>query len=166
MFVVRAADNLTKFLMIIAAGWAFILCFFILADIIFRAMNMPLQGTKEIVANSVVMIVFLQVGFAVRSGSMLRADFLTSALGPNYSRVLIVMGLLLGAVFFAFLAKAGVTPALRSFANGEFDGEGALRVPVWPARFTIIFGSALAALNYVLLAIIEVLGKSEELKLQ
>ena len=37
---------------------------------------MPISGTKEIVANSVVMIVFMQVGFAVRSQSMLRADFL------------------------------------------------------------------------------------------
>lgn len=166
MLLIRAADGLTKSLMILAAAWAFVLCFFILADIIARAMNMPLQGTKEIVANSVVMIVFLQVGFAVRSGSMLRTDFLLGALGPRASRVLTILGLLLGAGFFLFLAKAGVTPALRSFANGEFDGEGALRVPVWPARFMIIFGSALAAFNYVLLAAIEALGRSDELRLQ
>ena len=164
MFLVRAADSLTKLLMILAAAWAFILCFFILADIIFRAMNMPLQGTKEIVANSVVMIVFLQVGFAVRSNSMLRADFLTSALGPVPRRILVVIGLLLGAAFFLFLMKAGVKPAMRSFANGEFDGEGALRVPVWPARYTIIFGSALAGLNYLLLAAIEAFGLSDRLR--
>lgn len=166
MLLIRAADGLTKTLMILAAAWAFALCFFILADIVARAMNMPLQGTKEIVANSVVMIVFLQVGFAVRSGSMLRTDFLVSALGPNSARWLTVFGLLLGAAFFFFLAKAGITPAMRSFANGEFDGEGALRVPVWPARFMIIFGSALAALNYLIAAVIEALGRSDELRLQ
>lgn len=44
---------------------------------------------------------------------------------------------------------------MRSFANGEFDGEGALRVPVWPARFTILIGSALAVINYLVLALIE-----------
>lgn len=161
MLLIRAADGLTKLLMILAAGWAFILCFFILADIVFRALNMPLQGTKEIVANSVVMIVFLQVGFAVRSRSMLQADFLIAAFGPTARRVVVALGLLLGAAFFLFLMKAGVTPALRSFANGEFDGEGALRVPVWPARYMIIFGSGLAALNYLLLAAIELLGLSE-----
>ena len=76
MALVRLTDRLTKFLMILGAVWAFVLCFFILADIIFRALNMPISGTKEMVANSVVMIVFMQVGFAVRSQSMLRADFL------------------------------------------------------------------------------------------
>ena len=75
MALIRLTDRLTKFLMIFGAVWAFVLCFFILADIIFRALNMPVSGTKEIVANSVVMIVFMQVGFAVRSQSMLRADY-------------------------------------------------------------------------------------------
>lgn len=163
MMLVRAADRLTRLLMILAAAWAFILCFFILADIIFRALNMPLQGTKEIVANSVVMIVFLQVGFAVRSNSMLKADFLIATFGPHGRRVVLVLGLLLGAAFFLFLMKAGIKPALRSFANGEFDGEGALRVPVWPARFTIVFGSGLAGLNYLILAAIEAFGLSSRL---
>ena len=164
MLLIRATDHLTKLLMVLAAAWAFILCFFILADIIFRALNMPLQGTKEIVANSVVMIVFLQLGFAVRSGSMLHADFLIETFSPRARRVVVVLGLLLGAAFFLFLMKAGIKPAMRSFANGEFDGEGALRVPVWPARFTIIFGSGLAAFNYLLLAVIEALGLSRQLK--
>ncbi|MGI9402431.1 MAG: TRAP transporter small permease subunit [Rhizobiaceae bacterium] len=155
MFLVRTADNLTRFLMILGAVWAFVLCFFILADIIFRAMNMPLHGTKEIVANSVVMIVFLQVGFAVRSGSMLRADFLVLMMSPKVQKALLIFGYLLGALFFLYLLKAGIIPASRSFANGEFDGEGALRVPVWPARFAILLGSALAGLNYLLLAAIE-----------
>ncbi|MEM9030839.1 MAG: TRAP transporter small permease [Pseudomonadota bacterium] len=161
MLLIRASDQLTKLLMILAAAWSFILCFFILADIICRALNMPLQGTKEVVANSVVMIVFLQLGFAVRSGSMLQADFLLAAFGPRARRVAVVLGLLLGAAFFLFLMKAGINPALRSFANDEFDGEGALRVPVWPARFMIIFGSGLAAINYLLLALIEAFDLSD-----
>ncbi len=166
MALIRLSDFITKTLMILAAIWAFVLCFFILADIIFRAANMPLQGTKEIVANSVVMIVFLQVGFAVRSRSMLQADFLIQTFNPQVRRIFVVLGYLLGAAFFLFLLKAGITPALRSFANGEFDGEGALRVPVWPARFMIIFGGGLAGLNYLILCVIELFGlKSQELDL-
>ena len=166
MFLVRLNDRLTKLLMILAATWAFVLCFVALADIIFRAINLPLQGTKELVANSVVMIVFLQVGFAIRSRSMLNADFLVALFGPRTEKVLAIVGFLLGALFFAILFKGGIEPALRSFANGEFDGEGALRVPVWPARFTILIGSALAVSNYLLLAIIEAFGLDvEELSL-
>ena len=141
--------------MVLAAFWAFVLCFITLADIIFRALNLPLQGTKEIIANSVVIIVFLQIGFAVRSRSMLGADFLVSIFGPGTRRYLAVFSFLLGALFFAILFNGAIEPALRSFANGEFDGEGALRVPVWPTRFTILIGSALAVINYLALAAIE-----------
>ena len=156
MTLIRLSDTLTKFLMIVGAVWAFGLCFFILADIVMRAMNMPLSGTKEIVANSVVIIVFLQIGFAVRSGSMLRADFLVLALPRPAQKALLILAFALGAAFFFLLLKAGIKPALRSFANWEFDGEGALRVPVWPARWMIVFGAGLAGLNYVLIALIEI----------
>ena len=156
MALVRLSDRLTKFLMILGAFWAFFLCFFILADIITRALNMPISGTKEIVANSVVMIVFLQIGFAVRSNSMLRADFLVNAMPKPVQKALLIFALALGAALFFFLMKAGIKPAVRSFANWEFDGEGALRVPVWPTRWMIIFGAGLAGVNYVLLAIVEI----------
>lgn len=156
MLLVRLSDALTKTLMIIGALWAFTLCFFILAEIIARAMNMPISGTKEIVANSVVIIVFMQLGFAVRSGSMLRADFLVRTLPGPVQKVLLVMACILGAALFFLMMKAAITPAMRSFANWEFDGEGALRVPVWPARFMIIFGAGLAGVNYVILCLVEI----------
>jgi TRAP-type C4-dicarboxylate transport system permease small subunit len=162
MALIRLTDRLTRLLMVLAAAWAFLLCFIILADIVFRALNMPLQGTKEIVANSVVMIVFLQLGFAVRSRSMLNADFLLHLFGPRLRTILAVFGYLLGAGLFLLLLKGGIDPALRSFVNGEFDGEGALRVPVWPTRFMILLGSAMAAFNYLILALIEALGLEAE----
>ena len=155
MALVRLSDRLTKLLMILGAVWAFFLCFFILADIITRAMNMPISGTKEIVANSVVMIVFLQIGYAVRSNSMLRADFLVTAMPKPVQKVLLILALVLGAALFFFLMKAGIKPAVRSYVNGEFDGEGALRVAVWPTRWMIIFGAALAGINYTLLVLVE-----------
>ena len=156
MALVRLSDRLTKFLMILVAVWAFFLCFFILADIITRALNMPISGTKEIVANSVVMIVFLQIGYAVRSNSMLRADFLVATMPRPVQKLLLIFAFALGAALFFFLLKAGIKPAVRSFVNWEFDGEGALRVPVWPTRWMIIFGAGLAGINYVLLAIVEI----------
>ncbi|MEL6522752.1 MAG: TRAP transporter small permease [Pseudomonadota bacterium] len=156
MPLVRLSDSLTKFLMILGAVWAFFLCFFILADIITRALNMPISGTKEIVANSVVMIVFLQIGYAIRSNAMLRADFLVGMMPKPVQKALLIFAFALGAALFFFLLKAGIKPAVRSFENWEFDGEGALRVPVWPTRWMIIFGAGLAGINYVLLAVIEI----------
>lgn len=116
---------------------------------------MPISGTKEIVANSVVMIVFLQIGFAIRSGAMLRADFIVTALPKSFQKILLFIALVLGAVLFFFLMKAGIKLAIRSFVNGEFDGEGALRVPVWPTRWMVVFGAGLAGINYLILSIVE-----------
>lgn len=158
MFLIRISDALTKFLMIFAAIWAFALGLFVLADIVMRAMNMPLDGAKEIIANSIVVIVFMQLGFAVRSGSMLRADFLVVMLPDLAQRLLLLIGYLLGAAFFFFLLQSGITPALRSYANGEFDGAGVVQIPIWPTRFAILLGAGLAGVNYVILGLVEVFG--------
>jgi TRAP-type C4-dicarboxylate transport system permease small subunit len=144
--------------MIMAATWSFFLCFFILAEIVFRAFSLPFSGAKEIVANSVVIIVFLQIGFAIRSGSMLQADFLVAMFNSKVQRVLTVFGYLLGAFFFFFIMQAGYEKAIRSFVRGEFDGAGALQVPIWPSRWMIVLGSGFAGLNYMILALIETFG--------
>jgi len=142
---------------VLAAVWAFVLCFIILADVIGRTFfNAPLHGTIEIVANSIVMIVFLQAGYAIRSYSMLRTEVLINALGPSAQRVAFGFADLLGAAFFLVILIGAFDPAIRAFVNGEFEGEGALRVPVWPTRFVILLGSGLSIINYLVLFYIDV----------
>ena len=34
--------------------------------------------------------------------------------------------------------------------SGEYEGEGALRVPVWPARLVVLIGSFLVVVSYAL----------------
>jgi TRAP-type C4-dicarboxylate transport system permease small subunit len=160
MSLVTLSDRLAKALMLLAAFWAFVLCFIILTDIIGRGVfNAPLHGTKEIVANSIVIIVFLQAGYAIRSRSMLRADFLVNTMPASVQKVMLLIGYLLGAAFFAIMITGGWDPAIRSFVNDEFEGEGALRVPVWPARWLVVIGGALAIINYLVLAWIDLSGR-------
>ena len=61
------------------------------------------------------------------------------------------LGALLGACFFAFLCWGSLDGAAHAWNSNEFEGEGALRVPVWPARFVIVIGTALAAVSYIFL---------------
>jgi hypothetical protein len=42
---------------------------------------------------------------------------------------------------------------MYAWTSNEFEGEGALRVPAWPARFIVTLGTFLAALNYALLTV-------------
>jgi TRAP-type C4-dicarboxylate transport system permease small subunit len=157
MSIIRLNDIVARCLMVLAAIWAFILCFIILADVVGRSFfDFPLHGTTEIVANSIVMIVFLQAGYAIRSNAMLRTDVLVGVLGPNARRVALGFADLLGAVFFLIIVIGAYEPAIKAFMNGEFEGEGALRVPVWPTRWVILVGSALAIVNYLVLFFIDV----------
>ena len=157
MSIVKLTDHLTKTLMVLAAGWAFILTFIIIADIIGRTVfNSPVYGVPEIVMNSIVMIVFLQAGYAIRSRSMLRADFLAQKFPPFFRRVMLVIGYLLGAAFFLMILFGSLDSAIHSWVAGEYEGEGALRVPAWPTRFTILFGSAIASISYLLMAYMDI----------
>ena len=143
--------------MVLAAGWAFILTFIIIADIVGRTVfNAPVYGVPEIVMNSIVMIVFLQAGYAIRSRSMLRADFLAQKFPPFFRRVMLVIGYLLGAAFFLMILFGSLDSAIHSWVAGEYEGEGALRVPAWPTRFTILFGSAIASISYLLMAYMDI----------
>jgi TRAP-type C4-dicarboxylate transport system permease small subunit len=152
------SDKIAKLMMVMAATWAFILTFIIMADIIGRGVfNDPVQGVREIVANSIVIIVFLQAGYAIRSRSMLSADFVIDRFPLWARRVALALGYLLGVVFFVLIIWGGWQLAIDSWVGGEFEGEGALRVPAWPTRFTILIGSGLAIVNYLVMAYLDVM---------
>ena len=98
MSLITFSDRLSKFLMIAAAAWTFGLAFLVMGNIIGRTVfDSPIYGTAEIVAASIVIVVFLQAGYAIRSRSMLKADFLVIHLPEIVQRVLLAIGYLLGA---------------------------------------------------------------------
>lgn len=157
MSLITFSDRLSKFLMVAAAGWTFGLAFLVMANIIGRSFfDTPVYGTAEIVAASIVIVVFLQAGYAIRSRSMLKADFLVVHLPDKVQRALLAIGYLLGAGFFLMIITGGWQESVQSFVEGEYEGEGALRVPSWPARWTVLIGSALAMINYLVMAYLDV----------
>ena len=144
---------------IIAAVWMFFLSIMILVDVLARGViSAPILGVPELIANSVVAIAFLQLPYTVRVRAMLRAEVVARIFRKNGQRTLMVFGLLTGAAFFALIAWAGWTPMVQSLLTGEYEGEGGLRVPVYPVRTLVVICSFLAAINYVLAARGELLG--------
>ena len=143
--------------MVSAAAWTFGLAFLVMGNIIGRTVfDAPIYGTAEIVAASIVIVVFLQAGYAIRSRSMLKADFLVIHLPDAVQRIFLAVGYLLGAAFFLMIINGGFEESILSYVEGEYEGEGALRVPSWPARWTVLVGSALALINYLVMAYIDV----------
>ena len=145
-------DRLTRVLLVLAAVLAFLLCFLVVADVIGRVVfSSPVKGTTEIVSLSIVIICFLQAGFAIRSGGMLRVDMFVGKAGPVGQSIFAALAALAGLALFAFICVGSVDGAMHAWNSNEFEGEGALRVPVWPARFVLVMGTAIAAFSYLLM---------------
>ena len=45
---------------------------------------------------------------------------------------------------------------MRDWVDMNYEGEGALQVPTWPARWAVMFGSLIALLNYLVLAYVDI----------
>jgi TRAP-type C4-dicarboxylate transport system permease small subunit len=89
---------------------------------------------------------------------MLQVDVITGALPARVRAGLAAFGALLGLAFFGLILWGSFEPLGHAWRAGEYEGEGALRIPVWPARLVVLVGAALAALNYLLLAVEGVRG--------
>jgi TRAP-type C4-dicarboxylate transport system permease small subunit len=98
---------------------------------------------------SIVIICFLLAGYSVQSGSMLHADILTGLMGWRGPLVSALLSGILGAAFFGLIVWGSYEPTLHAWTSGEFEGEGALRIPVWPARFVVMLGSLLVTVIYL-----------------
>ncbi len=161
----KISDLIARSLLAFSALLAFLLSFLVVADVIGRVVfNHPVKGTPEIVSMSIVIICFLQASYAIRSGGMLRVDAVINWLPVNARLVFAIFGCVLGALFFAVILYGGIDPLLHAWNSGEYEGEGALRVPTWPARGAVLLGCALAMFDYILAALINIkvlLGRAD-----
>ncbi len=134
----------------IAAIWLFLLAFLILADVVGRGVfNAPIQGTAELVSNSIVAIAFLQLSHSIRMRGMLRAEFLDAYLPAWVMRGFSMLGYLVAVALFLAIAYASWEPMLNAWEIKEYQGDGALRVPTYPVRTIIVAMSVLSALSYL-----------------
>lgn len=142
--------RLVYLLLAAAALLGFSLAFLVCADVIGRGLfNSPVKGTPEMVSMSIVIICFLLAGYSVQSRSMIYTDVLVGLFGWRGHAFAAAFSGILGALFFGIVMWGSWDPLLHAFASGEYEGEGALRVPVWPARITVLAGAGLVMLNYI-----------------
>ncbi len=128
------------------------------ADVLMRnLLNQPIDGVAEMVAASIVVIVFLQLPSTLRHGRMSRADLFIDPFlqrRPAAGRRLRSLYSAVGVFACGLIAYASWSPFIRSWTNNEFLGiEGVFTFPTWPMRAVVILGSVLAAVQYLLLAV-------------
>lgn len=140
---------------LVAAFWLFALAILITLDVLSRALlNAPFSGTAEIVANSIVSIVFLQLPSAVRSGGMLRAEILDPFVSERFRHAVQSIASVLGAILFLAVAASAWGPMVEAWKIGEFAGnESTVQIPLFPIRALLVLMSVLAALDFLWMAI-------------
>ncbi|TKT69229.1 TRAP transporter small permease [Aquamicrobium sp. LC103] len=150
--MVKGFVGLARTIHVISALWVLLIAVVIIVDVLGRALySSPLQGATEVIRNSVVAITFLQLPLAILSGSMLRTELVSESLGPGGRRFLRTLAYLLGLALFALIVYADWRPAMLAYRIGEYEGEGALRIPVWPVHFILLVTSAMCAISYLLM---------------
>ena len=99
----------------IGTAWIFLLMLMINADVLARYLfNAPIDGVPELVALSIVGIVFLQLSDAVRAGRLTRSDgFFNRVIArrPRLGSVLNIFYDLCGMAFFVAIL-VGIVPIL------------------------------------------------------
>lgn len=126
------------------------------ADVLMRDLaSAPIDGVAEMVATSIIMIVFLQLPATIRHGRMSRADLFIDPFVERRPRA----GLRLRALFSVFgilaclvIAYASWPMLVNAWQGEEFFGiDGVFTFPVWPMRAIVVTGAVLGAIQYGLL---------------
>ncbi|MDG2087760.1 MAG: TRAP transporter small permease [Arenicellaceae bacterium] len=137
---------------VVSAFWVVVLALIIFVDVSGRYLfNAPLLGAVEVIKNSVVSITFLQIPLAVYRGGMIRTTLIYDAVGPFFQKNIRSFTNILGLLFFLGTSFSSWGPFVEAWNIGEYEGEGALRVPTYPVRFLVTLTSAFTAFIYLYL---------------
>lgn len=129
----------------------------IVADVVARnTMGASLPLIAELGALSVVLIVFLQLGTAVRNDRLAATEFFLDAVSvrrPAAAAIIRAVWDLAGAAVCAGIAWSSWFILWRDVEHREFIGViGVMTMPTSPFRALIFVGAAVAAIQFLLMA--------------
>ena len=145
--VIIMVKKLSEILQSIAAIWLVFVAFTIFAEVAFRNFGLFL-GADQIVQNSVPAIVFLQVPFAIVSGTMLRTTLIYEFCSKNGKKIINILSFLIGIMLFIGISVGGWTDMIKGWEIKEYQGIGAIEFPVYIIRTVIIFASIMIVFIY------------------
>lgn len=146
----------------LSAVWLGSVALLILADVIGReAFGTPIYGTNEIVANSVLSILMLQLPLAILNRMSLRTTLIYSLLGKRGGAFIDALSYFLALILFAAIAVGSWPNMIEAWEILEQEGSGIVTIPVYPIRTLVVFVSVVCVLVCALL-VYESLFQKEE----
>lgn len=143
----------------VGAIWTFLLMFVIVFDVIGRAFfNIAFVGTAEIVRNSIVGIIFLQMAHVLRMDRHIRTTVILDKVSPKAARVLETLASACGLLLFILLFYSEWGPAWNALRDGEYEGEGAFPIPTFPVHLLILIGTLLMIIQFAVSLVYHLFG--------
>ena len=105
----------------VAAIWLVFVAFTIFAEVTFRNFGLFL-GADQIVQNSVPAIVFLQIPFAIVSGTMLRTTLIYEFCNKHAKATINILSFLIGIMLFVGISVGGWTDMIKGWEIREYQG--------------------------------------------
>jgi len=143
-----------------AAGsvWVLLLILLVTGDAVGRSFfAAPIVGTVELTQISIVGIVFMQLGDAVRSGRLTRSETFLDLLRlarPRAAAALEALFCLLGALYMGIGLWGSVPLLLEAIERNSWIGnEGVFTAPVWPVKTVIVAGLAVCLVQFLRLCL-------------
>ncbi|MGM0573974.1 MAG: TRAP transporter small permease [Bacteroidota bacterium] len=131
----------------LASIFIFLVMIWVTADVIGRVVfNSPITGTAEIIKVGVVCVVFMQIPFAVLTRRMIMSELIVGRFSGIPQIIATLFRDLLTLACFLFICFANWEPMLHAWKILQYEGEGALSVPVYPLFTFIQIGSTVAVL--------------------
>lgn len=145
--------------------WIILLMVLINADIFGRtALDAPIAGVPELVAFSIVGIVFLQLAHTLRTGSMTRSDVFLNVLerrAPRVRSLFLAFFHLTGTVLLAIVAWKFLPSLIDAYqrpARHFMGNPGFFTIVQWPLFGLMLIGIVTTAVQFCVLAITDITG--------
>jgi TRAP-type C4-dicarboxylate transport system permease small subunit len=157
----KAVAGITNVFAVIGATLIGVLALLVVSDVVGRNFGFPVTGIVELAAQTVVISAFLTIPFVMRKGSHIRATVLVSRLPEIWRRGFEVLAFAIGVLVFALLAYSSWGNFVTDYTAASYEGEGALRIPTWPARLTIFLASMLMVVEGLLSIVKTIIGEKK-----
>lgn len=143
-WIERIVGLFARGLNIISAVWLASVALLILYDVVGREVfATPFHGTNEIVSNSVLSILFLQLPLSILTRSSLRTTILYGKVGDRGKGYIDAASYLLAMLLFIVIAVGSWPNMIEGWAIGEQEGSGIIEIPVYPIRTLVVFVSVI-----------------------
>jgi TRAP-type C4-dicarboxylate transport system permease small subunit len=136
-------------LVIVAGMFVIVMMLITMADVVMRSFfNSPLEGAYEITEFMMAGVVFLGLAYMQREKGHLAIEIFTERMPPWARSVVRMFGYLVALMLFSAIAYETTELAYEAWDIQDYT-MGAARLPLWPVKSAIAFGSILFCIRLV-----------------